>query len=134
MSNDEMSKVPEGGDGKKYDLEERTDRFGEEIIKFCRNMPRSELTRRIIDQLIGCGTSVGAQYCEADDAESPKDFKHKIGLCKKESRESKHFLRMAAVAVPEMADRANILKQEAKELNLIFNKIYQKVSSKDNGA
>lgn len=97
-------------------------------------MPRSELTRRIIDQLIGCGTSVGAQYCEADDAESPKDFKHKIGLCKKESRESKHFLRMAAVAVPEMADRANILKQEAKELNLIFNKIYQKVSSKDNGA
>ena len=111
----------------KYDLEERTAKFGEDVIKFCRDMPRSELTRRLIDQLVGCGTSVGANYCEADDAESPKDFKHKIGLCKKESREAKHFLRMAAIAVPEMADRARKLWVEAKELNLIFNSIYKKL-------
>ena len=125
MSNDQNS------NGRIYDLEERTAKFGEGIIKFCRDMPRNELTKRIIDQLVGCGTSVGANYCEADDAESPKDFRHKIGLCKKESRESKHFLRMSMVAVPEMAERAKILWQEAKELNLIFNKIYQKVSAKD---
>lgn len=115
---------------KKFDLEERTAKFGEDVIKFCRDLPRNELTRRIIDQLVGCGTSVGAQYCEADDAESPRDFKHKIGLCKKESRESKHFLRMSAVAVPEMADRARKLWVEAKELNLIFNAIYKKVKDK----
>jgi four helix bundle protein len=115
----------------KYDLEERTAKFGEEVIKFCRDIPRSELTRRIIDQLVGCGTSVGANYCEADDAESGKDFHHKIGLCKKESREAKHFFRMSAVAVPEMADRARKLWVEAKELNLIFNKIYQKTKNKD---
>ena len=115
-----------------YDLEERTAQFGEEIIKFCKDIPRSELTRRIIDQLVGCGTSVGANYCEADDAESSKDFKHKIGLCKKESRECKYFLRMCTVAIPGMADRAQVLWQESKELNLIFNKIYQKVKEKNN--
>jgi four helix bundle protein len=115
---------------KTYDLEERTAKFGEDVIKFCKDIPRSELTKRIIDQLVGCSTSVGANYCEADDAESPKDFVHKIGLCKKESREAKHFLRMAAVAVPEMADRARKLWLEAKELNLIFNAIYKKVKDK----
>lgn len=113
--------------GKIYDLEERTAKFGEETIRFCRSLPKSELTRRIIDQLVGCATSVGANYCEADDAESPKDFKHKIGICKKESRESKHFLRMSAVAVPEKANEARKLWVEAKELNLIFNAIYKKV-------
>ncbi|MDA1337269.1 MAG: four helix bundle protein [bacterium] len=111
----------------KYDLEERTAMFGEEVIKFCRDLPKNEITRPIINQLVKCGTSVGANYCEADDAESKDDFRHKIGICKKESRESKHFLRMAAVAVFEMADKARKLWIEAKELNLIFNSIYKKV-------
>ncbi|MBI5530697.1 MAG: four helix bundle protein [Candidatus Doudnabacteria bacterium] len=114
----------------KYDLEERTAKFGEEVIRFCKDLPKSELTKRIIDQLVGCATSVGANYCEADDAESSKDFRHKIGICKKESRECKHFLRMSAVAVPEIADRARKLWVEAKELNLIFNSIYIKVKDK----
>ena len=119
-----MTKTPMN---KKYDLEERTAKFGEEIIKFAKDLPVNEVTKPIINQLVKCGTSIGANYCEADDAESRKDFKHKIGICKKESRESKHFLRMAAVAVPEMADRARNLWQEAKELNLIFNSIYKKL-------
>ena len=111
----------------KYDLEERTAKFGEEIINFCRSLPLNDITRPIINQLVKCGTSVGANYCEADDAESGKDFKHKIGICKKESRESKHFLRMSAVAVPEKKNEVRILWTEAKELNLIFNTIYKKV-------
>lgn len=112
---------------KEYDLEERTAKFGEEIIRFCKDMPKNEITRPIINQLIKCGTSIGANYSEADDAESRADFKHKIGICKKESRESKHFLRMSAVAVPEMKDRARILWKEGQEINLIFNSIYKKV-------
>jgi four helix bundle protein len=112
---------------RKYDLEERTAKFGEEVIKFCINLPKSEITKPLINQLVKCSTSVGANYAEADDAESPKDFKHKIGICKKESRESKHFLRMSAVAVPEKADEARKLWIEAKELNLIFNAIYKKI-------
>jgi len=78
---------------------------------------------------VDCGTSVGANYCEADDAESAKDFRHKIGICKKESRESKHFLRMAAIAVSDMADRVRKLWVEAKELNLIFNAIFRKTKT-----
>lgn len=114
----------------RYDLEERTAKFGEDVINFCKKIPRNELTRRLIDQLVGCGTSVGANYCEADNAESKKDFKHKIGICKKEARETMHFLRMASVAAPTLSNEALILWQEAKELNLIFNKIFN--SSKCN--
>src|SRR3990167_738357 len=111
----------------KYDLEERTAVFGENIIKFCKKVPRGPVTDPLTIQLVKAGTSVGANYSEADDAESKMDFKHKIGICKKESRESKHFLRMTSVAVSELKVEAKILWQEAKELNLIFNSIYKKV-------
>ena len=112
---------------KNYDLEERTAKFGEDIIKFCRKITKGPITNPLINQLVRAGTSVGANYCEADDAESKKDFRHKIGICKKESRESKHFIRMIVIAVPELKEEAKSLWQEAKELNLIFNKIYIKV-------
>ena len=111
----------------KYDLEERTAKFGENVIRFCQTLPKNEITRPIINQLVKCGTSVGANYCEADDAESKADFKHKVGICKKESRECKHFLRMSAVAEPSTKDQARALWIEAKELNLIFNAIYKKL-------
>lgn len=110
-----------------FDLEERTAKFGEDIIKFCRKVPQDTVTKPLINQLVKCGTSVGANYCEADDAESGNDFKHKIGICKKEARESKHFLRMLVVAVPSMRDEAKVLWKEAQELNLILNAIFRKV-------
>jgi|SRR3990167_1022167 len=112
----------------KYDLEERTARFGEDVIKFCQRISKSTIVNPLIEQLIKAATSVGANYCEADDAESKKDFKHKIGICKKEARESKHFLRMFAVAVPSVKDESQLLWREAKELNLIFNAIYRKIN------
>lgn len=116
-------------DSKIYDLEERTAIFGENIIKFCHKIEKNIITRPLINQLVRCGTSVGANYSEADDAESKLDFRHKIGICKKESRESKHFLRMIKVASPNLENEVNVLWQEAKELNLIFNSIYQKLKS-----
>jgi len=112
---------------KNYDLEERTAKFGEDVIRFCGKIKRSPINDPLINQLVKAGTSVGANYCEADDAESKQDFRHKIGICKKESRESKHFIRMIAIAIPELKEEAKPLWQEAKELNLIFNKIYRKV-------
>jgi len=108
---------------KKYDLEERTARFGEEIIRFAYTVPKNIITTSLINQLVRSGTSIGANYCEADDAESRKDFKHKIGIAKKEARETKHWLRMIANAAPETKKEAQKLWQEAKELHLIFNKI-----------
>jgi len=112
---------------REYDLEERTARLGEKMIEFVTKLPRNDINRPLISQLIRAATSVGANYCEADDAESKKDFKHKIGICKKESREVKHFLRMMATSNPNLREKIVELWQEAKELNLIFNSIYQKV-------
>jgi four helix bundle protein len=108
---------------KPYDLEERTAVFGEAIIVFAKRVPVNPVTRRLIDQLVGAGTSVGANYCEADDVVSKKDFRHKISICKREARESKFFLRMIGRAVPQLRDDARPLWQEAKELHLIFAKI-----------
>jgi len=109
----------------RFDLEERTAKFGEAIIYFCKDIMRTEITRPLIHQLVKCGTSIGANYAEADDAESRADFKHKIGICKKETREAKHFLRMFVAALPETKPIVSKLWLEAKELNLIFNTIYK---------
>ena len=103
-----------------YDLEERTAKFGEDIIEFAKKIPKNIVTIPIISQLVRAGTSVGANYCEADCAESRKDFEHKLGICKKESKESRHWLRMIAKAAPELKEGAEILWKEANELQLIF--------------
>lgn len=107
----------------KYNLEERTAKFGENIIRFCRKIRVDEVTRPIISQLIRSGTSTGSNYCEADDAESRSDFKHKIGIVKKEARETKHWLRMVLTAAPYLENETKTLWQEAKELHLIFNAV-----------
>src|SRR5437879_10431825 len=91
-----------------YDLEERTARFGEANIDFAKTIPLNPVTNRIITQLVGAGTSVGANYVEAGDAVSKKDFLKSIGTCRKEARESKHFLR-------KRTNRdANIQRREAE--------------------
>jgi four helix bundle protein len=117
--------MTEKGDKPPYDLEERTALFGEAIIGFARKIPEDSVTKRLISQVIGAGTSVGANYCEADDAVSKKEFKQKIGYCKKEARETKFFLRMIVKAVPDLREDAKPLWQEANELHLIFAKIYR---------
>ena len=108
------------------DLGERTTRFGEAIIRFAKRIPHNAVNNRLIDQLVGAGTSVGANYCEADDAVSGKEFKQKIGTCRKESKESMFFLRIVATAEEGLAAEARVLWREAKELNLIFGAIWRK--------
>jgi four helix bundle protein len=105
-----------------YDLEERTAQFGEAIIDFAKTIPQTSITNRIITQLVGAGTSVGANYAEADDSVSKKDFLKSIGTCRKEAHETKHFLRMVARTVPELKLQAPELWMEAKELHLIFSR------------
>lgn len=116
---------------KKFDLEERTAKFGEAAIKFVKMLREGNVTKPLISQLVRSATSIGANYCEADDAESGKDFRHKIGIRKKEARETKHWLRMIAVAIPEVKDDARVLWQEAKELHLIFNAIIRSMKNKN---
>src|SRR5260370_1248034 len=106
-----------------YDLEDRTARFGEAVIDFAKTIPQNAVTSRLISQLVGAAASVGANYVEADDAVTKKEFLKNIGTCRKEAREVKHFLRMAVRAVPELKPNARRLWLEAKELHLIFSKI-----------
>lgn len=116
---------------KEYDLEERTSKFGEDIVEFAKKVPRNAITLPIIGQLVKSGTSVGSNYCEADCAESRKDFEHKLGICKKEAKESRYWLRIIAKAVPDLKGEAGVLWQEAHELHLIFITIVK--NSKLNG-
>jgi four helix bundle protein len=115
----------EPGEKRVYDLEERTARFGEAIIDFAKTIPQGAVTNRIVSQLVGAGTSIGANYVEADDAVSKKEFFKNIGTCKKETRETKHFLRMAVRAMPELRSEARKLWIEARELHLTFSKIWR---------
>jgi len=108
-----------------FDLEERTAAFGEAVLRFVRQISRNPVNDPLISQLVRSATSVGAKYCEADDSVSKRDFKNKIGLCRKESRETKYWLRVIAVANDELKAEARRLWTEAKELNLIFSKIFR---------
>lgn len=110
----------------RYDLEERTAKFGEDIIEFVKNLSRNPITYSLINQLVRSATSIGANYVEADGAESKKDFKHKIAICKKESKETKHWLRMMSKAVPNEKEKCQKLWKEAQELTLIFSAIFKK--------
>jgi len=113
-------------DKTKYDLAERTSKFGVEIIVFAKNIRESNINRSIISQLIRSATSIGANYMEADCAESKKDFVHKIGICKKEAKETTHWLHMLATAEADKAEKCRKLWQEAHELTLIFSAIVQR--------
>jgi four helix bundle protein len=109
-----------------HNLEERTARFGERVIAFAKAVPVTTVTQPLVSQLVRSATSVGANYCEADDSESKKDFHHKIGICRKESREAKHWLRMMVAAEAGLRDQAAPLWSEARELNLIFSTMFRK--------
>ena len=111
---------------KVFDLDERTARFGENIIVFTKKVPKHEITRPLISQIIRSGTSIGANYCEADCAESRKYFEHKLGICKKEANETKYWLRMISKAEPVLTKEAKTLWKESNELQLIFITIIKK--------
>ncbi|MFA4975058.1 MAG: four helix bundle protein [Candidatus Paceibacterota bacterium] len=115
MTNDQFSN--------KYNLEERTAIFGEKIIKLCRTIKSDKLSDPILNQLIRSGTSIGANYMEANGASSKKDFKNKIFICKKEAQETKHWLRMLKSFSLEQLEIIEKLWKEAQELTLIFQKI-----------
>ncbi|MFZ2970231.1 MAG: four helix bundle protein [Minisyncoccia bacterium] len=119
MTNDQPN--PKSGNPKqKYDLEERTAKFAERIIDFTKKLPQTQITKPLINQIVRSGTSIGANYSEADEANSKKDFINKIAIAKKETKETKYWLRLIAYTLPEFKDEARELWKEAQELNLIL--------------
>ena len=109
----------------KYDLEDRTTQFSGDLIIFCKSCPKDVVTIPIINQLIRSGTSIGANYREANGGSSKKDFQNKIFICKKESKETLYWLELIGKAVDDekQKNKARKLWQETKELTLIFSKI-----------
>ena len=107
----------------KYDLQERTAKFGENIILFCKTLERNVISSPLINQLIRSATSIGANYMEANSASSRKDFTNKIFICKKEAEETKHWLRMLSTYFSDKRDELRIFWKEAQELTMIFQKI-----------
>lgn len=105
---------------KRYDLEERTIKFAGDVLEACGTVRKTNATLPLLDQLIRSATSIGANYAEANGASSKKDFKNKIYLCKKESKETMYWLRLLA-SVDEINKENYIsLWKEAQELTMIF--------------
>lgn len=115
---------------KNYDLGERTAKFGESVIKFCRSLKQDVISKPIISQLVRSGTSIGANYMEANGASSRKDFQNKVFICKKESQETKHWLRILAVYFRERREEIKLLWKEVQELTMIFQKITSSLREK----
>ncbi|MCL4398058.1 four helix bundle protein [Patescibacteria group bacterium] len=108
-----------------YDLEERTVRFSESLVDFLKACPKTVITIPLIDQGLRAGTSIGANYREANGASSKKDFKNKIFICKKEAKETIYWLRLLGRVLGDgnLKQKCRNLYQEASEYVLIFGKI-----------
>lgn len=109
-----------------FDLEERTAQFGEAIVRLSKKVSRDPTNNPLVDQIVRCGTSVGANYLEATESVSKRDFRYSISRCVKEAKETKFFLRMVAASEPVLVEEARKLYREANELHLIFASMYRK--------
>jgi len=99
------------------------------LFDFAKTLKESSVNSPLIRQIIRSATSIGANYCEANNSSSKKDFKNKIFICKKEASETKHWLRMIARANQEKKDKCKLLWKEASELTMIFSKIVSSIKS-----
>jgi len=110
----------------KYDLDERTLKFAQQVIRLSKSLPRTIANIEIIKQLIRASGSVGANYIEANESLSKKDFATRIKICRKESKESGYWLKLVEVNGEEIEDQRRTLIQEATELMKIFGAILEK--------
>ena len=107
----------------KFNLEERTAVFAENVIKTCKMVKLSTISQPVVSQLIRSSTSLGANYREANGASSKKDVKNKIFICKKEAKETEYWLRILTEADDTIKLKCQNLLLESHELTLIFSKI-----------
>ncbi|MCI0619430.1 four helix bundle protein [Candidatus Wolfebacteria bacterium] len=119
MSNDKIQKHT----GKEYDLAERTAQFSENLITFLKTLSRDTINRPLVYQATKSGTSIGANYMEADVAESKRDFVHKIGISRKEAKETMYWMRVIARANQDKKQECRYFYQEAEEFVKIFSTI-----------
>lgn len=115
----------------KYDLEKRTLDFSQNLIAFLEKCPKTLLTTPLLAQCLRSGTSVGANYREANGGSSKKDFFSKVFICKKEAKETLYWLELLGKTMDDekMKEKCRELWSETKEFVLIFGKISSKFSN-----
>lgn len=106
---------------KREHLGQRTFKFGQEVILLCRQVLKDNISNPLVNQLIRSGTSIGANYLEANNASSKKDFVNKIFICKKEAEETKYWLKMIQFSTD--INTIDKLYDECHQLTMIFQKI-----------
>lgn len=111
---------------KQYDLEDRTLRFAKQIIYCSQQLPKNIVNNNLVDQCIRSGTSIGANYREANETQTKKDFAFRIRICRKEAKETVYWLYLLTDANPTMQTVIGPLSQEANELVKIFAAIAKK--------
>jgi len=109
-----------------YNLEKRTTQFAAEVIILVKKLRITAVNKRIIEQLVGSSGSIGANYREANEAESNKDFFHKIAIAKKEIKETQHWLILLSISNSEVKKELRVLFKESQELLYIFAAIRRK--------
>ncbi|MEI8143310.1 MAG: four helix bundle protein [Candidatus Berkelbacteria bacterium] len=116
---------------REIEFENRLLRFSTQVIELSKNIKETNISRPIINQLVRSATSVGANYIEANNASSKKDFKNKIFICKKEGSETKYWLKLLQNIEDEHKIEIEKIWSECNELCLIFHKIVHTMNQKD---
>jgi len=116
---------------RKYDLRDRAIKFSTAIIQFSQQIFTTPITLPLVAQLVKSATSVGANLCEADCAETKKDFIHKMGICNKEAKETIYWLHTIGNVLPDWKSKTEILLSEATELQLILAAIIRTAKSNE---
>jgi len=108
------------------EMKKRTKEFAKRIINLCRQLPETREGRLIGNQIFRSGTSVGANYREANETETKRDFRHKIGISRKEAKETNYWLKLVIEANPQFEGEIQPLLGESIELVKIFASIVEK--------
>ncbi len=113
-----------------YDLEDRTLEYGKRIIRMVKSLPKNNINFKLADQIIRSGTSLGANYREANETETKKDFQFRLRICRKEAKETIYWIKLIIEANPELSQRIQSLLSETFELLKIFASILEKCKNK----
>ncbi len=111
---------------KQYDLEERTLNFTKQTIEFTNKISKTIANIEIIKQLIRAAGSIGANYIEANESLSRKDFVMRIKICRKEAKEVRYWLKLLTANSELFEKEREKFIQEATELMKIFGAILEK--------
>jgi len=111
---------------KHYDLEDRTLRFAQRVREFIKKLPKTLANFEDTRQLVNASGSVGANYIEANETLSKRDFVMRIKICRKEAKESRYWLRLIDVHDDHQENMRRELENESTELTSIFGAILRK--------